>query len=138
MGVLARLLAWLRGAPNIHYRKRATIGGVAVEKFYVFAQGREALLEEMCRVMGDPRFQIAGEEQSGFKSATEEWRLLDGEDEAAAIRRIAHEIAAKHPGMSVLAFAWPGSRPTLVAAIVTVGEYTLPFAAEHLCRSGRP
>jgi hypothetical protein len=138
MNPFARFWNWLFGSPKIAFTKRMTIGGVELEKILVHSKGREATLHEMLTVTSDARFQIqGGGEGSGFNCSTEQWDSLPGETEAAAIQRIADNIASQYPGMSVIAFGWPGSSPTIIAVIVTLGPYDLPptLPAQSVARS---
>jgi hypothetical protein len=111
------------------FRGKMTIDGIDLVKIYVFAQDREASLDDMLMVIRDSRLKIAGGEGAGFHSSTEEWRLLPGEDEPAAIERISREIGDRHPGKAVVALGWPGTFPTIIAAFVTEAEYRVPFEA---------
>src|SRR6185295_390248 len=113
------------GKPSVHYSKRMRINGIELEKILVFTKGREASLVEMLTVTGDKRYTIEGGEGSGFQCSTQQWDPLPGENEAASIQRIADEVAAKFPGMNVIAFAWPGASPMIIAAIVTLTPFDL-------------
>jgi hypothetical protein len=107
------------------------INGIGLEKILVFAKDREATLQEMLMVTCASCYKIEGGEGSGFNCSTEEWNQLAGERESAAIRRVAGEVAAKFPGMDVLAFAWPKCTPMIIAAIVTEGAFPPPFPEEE-------
>jgi hypothetical protein len=132
MNVFARFFAWLFGKPSFAITKRVILNNVELEKIYIFAKGREATLQEASMVIGHPHFQVTHQgEGSGLRFATEQWHLLPGEDEDGVIQRLARETAAKHPGLSVVAFAWPHRYPTIIVAIVTEGEFLCPFATEH-------
>ena len=129
MGLIARFVAWLFGKPGFAITKRVILNNVELEKIYIFAKGREATLPEASMVIGHPNFQVVHQgEGSGLRFATEQWKSLPGEDEAGVIQRLAHETAAKHPGLSVVAFAWPHRYPKIIVAIVTEGEFKCPFA----------
>jgi hypothetical protein len=134
MGLIARFFAWLSGKPNFTITKRVILNNVELEKIYVFAKGREATLQEASMVIGHPHFKVDYQgEGSGLRFATETWSLLPGEDEAGVLPRLARETAAKHPGLSVVAFAWPHRQPTVFVAIVTEGEFKCPFAEAQQC-----
>jgi hypothetical protein len=138
MNPFASFWNWLFGPPKFAITKRMTIGGVELEKILVHSKGREATLHEMLTVTSDARFEIkGGGEGSGFNCSTEQWDSLPGESEAVTIQRIADDIAAKYPGMSVIAFGWPGSAPTIIAVIVTLGPYELPptLQPQYVARS---
>ena len=133
MNPISRFFAWLFGPPKVTITKRMTIDGIELEKILVYAKGREATLQEMLTVTSDARFNIQGAgEGSGFNCSTEQWDCLPGEDEAAAIQRISGEIAAKYPGMSVIAFRWPNSYPMIIAVIVTESPYEPPFPVPNM------
>ena len=130
MNAISRFFSWLFGSPKPTFgiTRRMTIDGIGLEKILVFAKGREATVQEMLMVTYAPCFKIEGTgEGSGFNCSTEEWNKLPGENETAAIQRIAREIAAEYPGMHVIAFAWPDSYPTIIAVIVTESAYASPF-----------
>ena len=109
--------------------REMTIDGIKLEKIYVFAQDRAASIDDALMVIDDPRLTITGVASSGHGCSREEWHTLPGEDEPAAVQRIAREIADRHAGKSVVALAWPGTFPTIVAAFVTETEYCIPFPA---------
>ncbi|HZZ78675.1 MAG TPA: hypothetical protein VFE62_09160 [Gemmataceae bacterium] len=138
MNVFSRFFAWLLGRPTgPTYTKRSTIDGIELEKILVFAKGREATLQEMLTVISSSLFKIEGGGGSGFKCSTEEWNQLPGETETSAIQRVARETSDKFPGMFVVAFAWPDTYPTILAAIVTTTYYPTPFpAAPHTLITG--
>jgi len=120
-----------------YYTERMTIGGIGVEKIYVFANGREATLQEMLLVLGYPGCKLDGGKNSGVQSATEEWRAMPGESDADALQRIARETADKHPSLAVLAFFWPDTYPQIIAAYVTETEFPCPFGyLKPIARAG--
>lgn len=128
--MISRFFAWLFGTPAGSPPPRPPrwkINGVGVEKILVFAKGREATVREMVGVSMDPRFEIQSFQGSRMGCSTEQWDPLPGETESATIQRIAHETADKFPGLFVIAFAWPDSSPTIIAAIVTETLYKPPF-----------
>jgi hypothetical protein len=128
MNPITRFFNWLSGKPNYTITKNMSLNGVVCEKIYVFGKDREATLQEMLMVMKHPHFKLEGQEEgSGIRISTEEWNQRVGENLAASIQRVVRETAEKHPGLDVLAFAWPDSYPTVIAAIVTHGEFPNPF-----------
>lgn len=140
MNFLSRLKSWLTGKPAPGYKKRITYEGVGLEKVYVFARGREATVEELWMVLQHLLAKVISEPDTGAQSATEEWNPLPGEDESASIQRLADESAARHPGMAVLAFAWPRSAPPLIVTVVTEGALINPIVAgaPHVRSGARP
>src|SRR5260370_19477098 len=89
------------GEPKDTFTTRMTIDGIGLEKIYVFAKGREATMDEMLMVFGDPHHQIGGGEDSGFNFATEAWHTLPGGDAAAALQRSAQEGGDENPGLAL-------------------------------------